>query len=144
MTQVDNSIVINGPIEQVFDTVTTTASWPRWHPATLSVSGVTDRPVQLGDRIRERARIGQQEYEGEWTVIEHERPRRLVMEIVGSGTRISYAFSENGAAATRFVRSLSYDPNLFGGSAADPAKLERLIYTQSQTALEKLKVLVEE
>lgn len=143
MAQVENEIIIDGPIEQVFDAVTTTASWPHWHPATLAVGGVTDRPVQLGDQIRERARIGQQEYEGEWTVTEHQRPRALRMHVQGTTTEISYAFAEVEPGHTRFTRTLSYDEALFAGSAADPRALQQLMFSQSQQALVKLKVLVE-
>lgn len=79
MTRVANRIAINGPIERVFDVVTTTRHWPQWHPATISVGGVTERPIALGDPIRERARIGARVYEGEWTVAEHEYPLRVVL-----------------------------------------------------------------
>ena len=56
VTRVVNQVRIHGPIEQVFDNVITTRLWPRWHPATISVGGVTERPIALGDIIRERAR----------------------------------------------------------------------------------------
>lgn len=143
MAQVRNEVVIDGPIEQVFDAVTTTRTWPAWHPATLAVGGVTDRPIRLGDQVHERARIGGREYEADWTVIDHQRPERVVMEIPGSGTRISYAFSADGLSATRFVRTLEFDPARFAASAADPSVLERLMFDQSQAALDTLKELVE-
>jgi hypothetical protein len=143
MVQVQNEVVIDGPIDQVFDQVTTTASWPEWHPATIAVGGVTDRPIQLGDQIHERARIGGQEYEGDWTVVEHQRPIRLRMVVPGSGTGITYVFAVEAPSATRFTRTLEFDPTAFAGSAADPTVLERLMFTQSQEALGKLKRLVE-
>ena len=143
MAHVQNEILIVGPIQNVFDAVTTTATWPQWHPATVAVGGVTDRPIRLGDRIHERARIGGQEYEGDWTVVEHDAPTRVVLHILGTDTRISYAFSTAGPTTTRFVRCLEFDPVAFAGSAADPTALERLMDAQSQAALEKLKALVE-
>ena len=144
MARVQNEIVIDGPIQAVFDAVTTTDTWPQWHPATVGVSGVTERPLQLSDQIRERARIGGQEYEGEWTVVAHQSPARLVMQVLGSDTRISYAFASESPSTTRFTRTLEFDPGAFAGSAADPAALERLMFVQSQTALQNLKRLVEE
>ena len=143
MAYVQNEVVIDGPIDQVFDEVTTTRTWPEWHPATLAVGGVTDRPIQLGDQIHERARIGGQEYEGDWMVVDHLRPGRVVMEVPGSGTRISYAFFAEGPSTTRFSRTLELDPTLFARSAADPAALEQLMFAQSQEALRALKSLVE-
>ena len=143
MAQVTNTVVIDGPIDKVFDEVTTTRSWPQWHPATVEVGGVTDRPIQLGDKIYEKARIGGQEYAGDWTVVEHHRPERLVIEVLGTATRISYAFAKEADSATRFTRTLEFDPAVFAGSAADPSALERLMFLQSEQALGKLKVLVE-
>ncbi len=143
MAQVTNTIVIDGPINRVFDEVTTTGTWPQWHPATVEVGGVTDRPIQLDDKIYEKARIGGQEYAGDWTVVEHQRPDRLVMEVLGTGTRISYAFAAETATTTRFTRTLEFDATAFAGSAADPAALERLMFLQSEEALGKLKLLVE-
>jgi hypothetical protein len=144
MAHVRNEVVIVGPIDRVFDEVTTTRTWPAWHPATVAVGGVTDRPIQLGDQIHERARIGGKEYEGDWTVVDHQRPSRVVMEVPGSNTRITYAFSSEGdSTRTRFTRTLEFDPTLFAGSAADPTALERLMFAQSQDALGKLKGLVE-
>src|SRR5262245_8578270 len=58
MPRVVNSVRIDGAVEQVFDLVTTTKYWPQWHPATVGVGGVTERPIALGDVIHERARIG--------------------------------------------------------------------------------------
>jgi hypothetical protein len=143
MAQVVNQVTIDGPIETVFDEVTTTASWPDWHPATVAVGGVTDRPIALGDTIHEVARIGGKEYEGDWTVVEHERPLRLKMSVLGSGTSITYTFEAESPSATRFTRTLDFEPAHFASSAADPAALERLMFTQSEAALGKLKGLVE-
>jgi uncharacterized protein YndB with AHSA1/START domain len=143
MAQVVNQVTIDGPIETVFDEVTTTSSWPDWHPATVAVGGVTDRPIASGDKIQEVARIGGQEYEGDWTVVEFERPSHLKMQVLESGTAITYSFVAEGPRSTRFTRTLDFDTAQFANSAAEPAALERLMYSQSETALGKLKGLVE-
>jgi len=48
MTRAANQVTIGGPPERVFDLVTTARYWPDWHPATLAVGGVTERPMALG------------------------------------------------------------------------------------------------
>jgi hypothetical protein len=141
MPTITSSVRIAGPIEQVFDLVTTTRYWPEWHPATIGVGGVTERPFALGDAIIERARLGGHEYEGTWTVTEHERPQRALLQ--GGSRRISIAYTfEPQGEVVLFRRELTYDAGLF--SAADPVVLEEEMRRQSDQAVERLKGLVEE
>ncbi len=142
MTQVINTIQISGPLEAVFDLVTTTRFWPQWHPATVGVGGVSEKPFGLGDLIRERAQIGPQTYEGTWTVIEYTRPTRVVLQGESRRIQITYSFQVvNGA--TEFKRELGFYSEDFSDSLADPSALEKLMYHQSEQALQKLKGLVE-
>jgi hypothetical protein len=142
MARVVNSVQIDGSVERVFDLVTTTKYWTQWHPATIGVGGVTDRPLTLGDIVREQARIGGQVYEGDWTVAEHVRPSRLVLSAGSGRLQIRYTFRPVGSA-TEFVRELEFNPADFARGAADPASVEALMYRQSEEGLQKLKQLVE-
>ena len=142
MAQVVNTIQINGPLEPVFDLVTTTRFWTQWHPATVGVGGVTERPLALGDKIRERANIGGRTYEGNWTAIEHVRPARVALLMESGRIKITYSFQAVGQA-TEFKRELEFHPEDFSASAADPDTLQKLMHVQSEQALRKLKALVE-
>jgi uncharacterized protein YndB with AHSA1/START domain len=142
MTQVINTIQIDGPLEAVFDLATTTRFWPQWHPATTGVGGVTERPMLRGDKIRERAVIGGQTYEGNWTVIEHHRPARLALLMESGRIKITYSFQASGQT-TEFKRELEFHPEDFSASVADPNLLTKLMHQQSELALQKLKALVE-
>jgi len=142
MARVVSEIDIEGPIEQVFDVVTTARHWTEWHPATISVGGVTERPVALGDLVHERAKIGAGEYEGDWKVTEHVRPTRVVLRVEGADVRITYAFASKGQETT-FRRELEFEPADFAGSAADPAVV-KMMDQQSAEGLRKLKQVVEE
>jgi len=140
MAQVVNTIQINGSLEAIFDLVTTTRFWPQWRPATTGVGGVTERPMLPGDKIRERAVIGGKTYEGNWTVVDHTRPARVVLLMESGRIKISYSFQVSGST-TEFKRELEFHPEDFG--AADPAALEKFMHAQSEQALQKLKALVE-
>ena len=142
MAQVVNTVRIDGPIEQVFDLVTTTQYWPEWHPATVGVGGVTERPIALGDIVHEQARIGGRLYEGDWTVAEHVRPTRVLLRAGSGRIQISYAFRAVGDA-TEFERTLEYQPEDFAQAGADPAAVQALMHSQSEQGLQKLKRLVE-
>jgi predicted ester cyclase len=142
VTDVSNAIAIDGPVDLVFDLVTTTRSWPFWHPATESVSGVTDRPLALGDQVNERASIGGRVHEGTWTVSEHDPGARLVLQIGGGRIQITYTFARSDTA-TLLTRTLSYQPQDFAGGEQDPDALEARMRAQSELALQRLKPIVE-
>jgi hypothetical protein len=143
MEKVRNTVHINGSLEAIFDLVTTTRFWPQWHPATSGVGGVTERPVGLGDKIRERAVIGGHTYEGNWTVVDHVRPARLALLIESGRIKITYSFTAL-EQAVQFQRELEFHPADFKTSAADPKSLTKLMHQQSEQALQKLKALVEQ
>ncbi len=152
MTQVCTEIRINGPLEAVFDLTTTTRYWPRWHPATTAVAGVTDRPLALGDQVREYAVIGGRAQEGTWTVAEHQRPESVLLQIDGGRIQIGYTFenegsdddgSEGDGPTTRLRRVLTHRPEDFAGGATNTTALESYMSTQSEEALQRLKWLVE-
>jgi len=142
MATIITTVRIEGPIEPVFDLVTTTRFWPNWHPATVGVAGVTERPLLLGDVVHERAQIGPNLYEGAWKVVEHQRPARVVLRGASERIQITYLFQAHGPQ-TEFRRVLEYRPEDFHASAADPAAVDRLMREQSEQALHKLKQLVE-
>jgi uncharacterized protein YndB with AHSA1/START domain len=141
MALIVNIITITGPAEAVFDLVTTARFWPRWHPATLAVGGVTQRPFGLGDRIHERVRFGEVVTEGAWEVVEHARPRRSVLRIDRPFVQIAYTFRPEGEA-TELLRELEYEAGL-AGAWPDPGGFDRLMREQSEEALGRLKGLVE-
>jgi uncharacterized protein YndB with AHSA1/START domain len=137
-----NSVTIDGAPEAVFDLITTARFWSQWHPATTAVSGVTERPYRLGDRINERGRIGKAEFNVVWRVTEHVRPRTVVLQAEGSPARITYSFSARGSG-TEFIRKLEYKPADLGSVAADSNEIKRIMQAQSEQAVKQLKALVE-
>src|SRR2546422_11037857 len=97
-TSVVVSVTIAGPIDAVFELVTTARFWPQWHPATQAVAGVTERPYGLGDRIHERGRIGDLNFQITWNVADYVRGSRVVLQAEQSTTRISYSFQSRDGA----------------------------------------------
>jgi uncharacterized protein YndB with AHSA1/START domain len=142
MTSVTNTVTIAGPLEAVFDLVTTARFWPQWHPATMKVGGVTERPFTQGDRILEQGRIGKLDFQTSWKVVEHVRFSRVVLQSERSSTRISYSF-EKQEGGTRFTRNLDYDLKNFASIAASSGGAGELMQTQSKQAVDQLKALVE-
>ncbi len=142
MASVVNTVTIAGAAEPVFDLVTTARFWPEWHPASEAVGGVTQRPFQLDDVIHERGQIAEIRFQVAWRVVEHVRPRRVVLQSEIPPARITYSFQPRGEG-TEFRRELLYDEAVFRAAGPDPAELGRLMHTQSQQALNRLKELIE-
>lgn len=110
MRRVSHYFVADRPIDAVFDIVTTARFWTEWHPATRGVEGDIDHPARLGDRIIEHVTIAGIDGSGTWTVVEHDRPRHLVLEtdLAIGQLRISYLLATMAAGRTRFQRDLEY------------------------------------
>ena len=80
MATVANTVTLAGPPSVVFDFVTTARFWPCWHPASLAVGGVTERPYGSRDHIHEWARIGSQDFHVVWKVVKHRYPSQVVLQ----------------------------------------------------------------
>ncbi len=142
MVSIVNAVAIAGDRQAVFDLITTARFWPLWHPASMLVGGVTERPYRLGDRIRERGQVATQAFQVTWTVAEHERPSHVVLESEDSSVRITYAF-KSGEEATVFMRKLQYNAQDLAVSDFTPDELNRAMRLQSEQAVNQLKAFVE-
>ena len=144
MNRVTQSIIVRGPLDRVFDLVTTARYWPDWHPATLGVGGAVETPMQLGDLIHERVRIGGTIGENDWIVVEHAHPCRVVLRMPSTrlgNLEIVYRFAPRGDAV-EFTRELEFDLMSLPPSMDKPA-IEQQMNTDSAEGLRRLKDLVE-
>lgn len=141
MRAVVNTVAIAGPAAAVFDLVTTARFWPQWHPATMAVGGVTERPYRLRDRIYERGRIGAIDFQVVWTVVEHVPAARVALQSSEPPARITYTFETRGAE-TIYTRRLEYRPDPAAAPAARE-QLDEVVRAQSARAVSQLKALVE-
>ncbi len=142
MASIINTVAIAGDPKAVFDLITTARFWPLWHPASMVVGGVTERPYGLDDRIRERGQIGTQAFEVTWRVVKHVRHSHVVLQSEDSSARITYSF-EPGEGATVFTRRLEYKVDKLAVGAFTSDDVNRVMKVQSERAANQLKVLVE-
>lgn len=141
MNIVINHIRICASIEDVFDLATTARYWPKWHPSTIEVGGTITRPYQLGDTIWQVARIDDRIRTGTWSVTEHSRPNRVVLQMYGGEIEVRYTFVER-AGDTQVIRRLTYTAALVDGGH-DLTAFERLMHAESALGLQQLKLLIE-
>ena len=141
MSITTNMVLIHRPVDEVFTYATTPKHWPLYHPNSLGVSGVVDRPVQVGDVTRERANLMGREGEGDWRVVERQAPERVVWTIDNPGfeARLTYAFEARGGG-TQFTRTLEYHVPFEGESLG---QFERFMHDESEKAVQNLKRVME-
>lgn len=113
-----NRIEIAAPPERVFSYVTTPANWPRWHPASRAVRGITDRAPKVGENVIETFEIAGRRDDATWTTVELDPPRRWVIYSGtpgGASARIFYSLSARNGS-TLWERDIDYrGPNLLFG-----------------------------
>lgn len=140
----ENAVEIARSPDTVFSFTTTPSTWPKWHPATLSVEGVTQRTPRVGEQVTEDYRSGGVLNRTRWTVVEHNSPRRWRIEgrgKFGEQASITYSFvpTPNG---TRFERELEYRmPNRL--AAWLELLIRRRVADESALALRQLKSVLE-
>lgn len=148
MTRIRTWATISRPIEDVFAFVTTPAYWPRWHPSSLAVSGVTDHSLLLGEQLEETFRVAGHRGRVVWTVTDREAPCRWTIDgkiVGGSGSGVvTYTLApiEDGAG-THFVREFIYPISSPGIAVLDRLYVRRRITAESAEALRRLKALLE-
>lgn len=129
--------------EEAFAFVTNPARWPRWHPATIAVRGVADRPLALGETVVETIGAAGRTFEATWTVRACVPPRRWVIETASAegDARIEYQL-EPGARGCRFTRLLWFRSNRAPWRWLDRNLTRWLLARQSRRALDNLRRLL--
>lgn len=103
MRHIEGEIVINRPVEEVFDFVADERNEPRYNPQMLRVTQVSSGPIGRGTRFRcEMAR----NVELVWAITAYERPRRLA----GAGRAVVRLFMFAGLPAMDMRGTLSFEP----------------------------------
>jgi uncharacterized protein YndB with AHSA1/START domain len=140
-----NRIDIAAAPERVFAYVATPANWPRWHPASRAVRGVTARTPKVGESVVETFSIAGRVGDATWTTVELDPPRRwtLVSSTPGGGSaRIVYTLTAT-ALGTAWERDLTYrGPNLLFG-ILNVLQIHAVMESDSAKALANVKDQVE-
>jgi uncharacterized protein YndB with AHSA1/START domain len=139
-----NFVDIAAPPERVFAYVATPANWPRWHPASRAVSGITARTPGVGESVTESFEIAGRTGEAVWITRELDVPRqwRFEADSSGGGARILYTLQAT-PGGTRFTRDIHYrGPNLLFG-IFNAVRIRRVMEEDSAAAVANVKRDVE-
>jgi hypothetical protein len=96
MAHIDGEIIINRPVEEVFDFVADERNEPRYNPAMVRAELLTPGPVGLGSRFRAEMRT---------------RPRPMVMTTENTGYDRPRRLASTTRLSTMDIQgTLSFDP----------------------------------
>ena len=144
-TTIDNAIVIERPPGAVFTYVTTPGNWPKWHPASMAVSGVTDHSLAAGEKVTEDFVVAGHAGRVVWTVVKRDPPRQWVIEGDVDGRKagvITYSLTPV-AEGTRFERTFVYpSPNLLF-AIINRISIRSKVEQESDRAVRNLKRVLE-
>jgi carbon monoxide dehydrogenase subunit G len=110
MAKISGEILINRPVEQVFDYVADQRNEPNYNPRMQHSEKITDGPITVGTRFGATARSGRRAVEMLIEVTEYQRPTRLGSRTTMSSVDVTGGLTfEPVAGATRM--SWSWDVN---------------------------------
>ena len=81
MIRIEGEIVIERPVEEVFDFVADARNEPRYNPRMLRAEKLTPGPIGLGTRFRDEVKLMGRPAEIAIEIVGYERPRRLTDSI---------------------------------------------------------------
>ena len=93
MVRIEGEIVINRPVEEVFDFVADERNEPRYNPQMIRAEQISDGPIGLGTRFR--AEVMSMGRSAEMTIefTTYERPRRLASTTHMAAMEIQYTLT---------------------------------------------------
>jgi uncharacterized protein YndB with AHSA1/START domain len=143
-TRIDTEIDIARPQQKVFDYVTTPALWHTWHPATVEVREVPNRPLITGETMLELIAVAGRSEQARWTVIACLPPRswEIATDTASGTARIAYTIVaiESGC---RFHRTLEFRSKRWPWRLLDSTLTRSILVRQSARALRNLKTVLE-
>ena len=146
MTKLEREIEIEAPRDDVYDVLTDPRCLGEWVTIQEELEEAPDGDLEEGDTLRQRMKVAGRRFRLSWTVIEADRPSRVVWEgkgPMGSKARAVYELHENGDGRTRFTYMNEY--GLPGGPAGKLAgrAILKASGREADRTLDRLKKLVE-
>ena len=143
--RIDTEIDINRPQHEVFDYVTTPALWRTWHPATVEVRDVPNRPLVTGETMLELIAVAGRRDQALWTVTACLPPRswEIATDTRNGAAHITYTIMPTNGGC-RFHRTLEFRSKRWPWRMLDSTFTRWILVHQSAQALRNIKAVLEE
>ena len=146
MTKLTREIEIDASPDAVYDVLADPTCLGEWVTIQDELEEAPDGDLKAGDTLRQRMKVAGTKFHLSWTVMEADRPNRIVWEgkgPMGSKALAVYELHENGDGKTRFTYLNEYAmPGGPAGKLAGRAIL-KASGREADRTLERLKELVE-
>jgi uncharacterized protein YndB with AHSA1/START domain len=142
--RIDTEIDINRPHQEVFDYVTTPALWRTWHPATVEVRDVPNRPLVTGETMLELIAVAGRRDQALWTVTACSPPRswEIATDTKNGAAHITYTIMPTNSGC-RFHRTLEFRSKHWPWRLLDSTLMRWILVRQSARALRNIKTVLE-
>ncbi len=146
MTKLEREIDIAAPPERVYDVLADPTCLGEWVTIQEELEEAPEGDLKTGSKLRQRMKVAGQRFRLSWTVVEADRPRRIVWNgqgPMGTKAKAVYELSPDGDGATRFSYLNDYElPGGFAGKLAGRA-VQAASGREADRTLRRLKALVE-
>ena len=146
MTKLECEIDIAASPDRVYDVLADPDCLGQWVTIQEELEEAPEGDLKAGSTLRQRMKVAGQRFRLSWTVVEAERPSRIVWEgkgPMGSTAKAIYELEPDGDGATRFSYLNDYElPGGFAGKLAGRA-VQAASGREADRTLKRLKALVE-
>ena len=145
MTRIVDDVLIDVPVADLYDFVTTPASWPAWHPSSLGVSDAIDHSLEVGERVTEEFLVAGRRGQVVWTVTGKEAPNTWTIsgKVLGGGQGVITYRCRPGGDGTIFEREFTYSMSSLKLEILNRLIFKRRVQRESAQAVRQLKLAVE-
>jgi len=145
MSTVSRKIMINAPIEKVFQFVTNPDNWTKYVTSLVDVRDVSSPAVGKGATFVWKYRMLGMDFGGKGTVTENIRNEKFGMKMEG-GFPITenYGFKSVGGGTELTVEVIYETPSKIMQAVSKSGLVEKLNQKEADGVLEKVKMLCEE
>jgi len=148
LTRIEKSIVIEAPVEKVFDFVTNFDNFVKTQPPEMEMTVLSrDKgPDRVGFKVKVRAKFGGQVWEGEAETTELVKNKRHVVRQKGGGLKKYEGTDlfEPTEKGTKWTAILEYElPYSLLGKVIDKLKVRKDIEKSMDYSTKKMKELIE-
>lgn len=142
--RIETEIEISRPPRQVFDYASTPALWHTWHPATVEVRNVPNRPLTTGETMLEVIAVAGRRDQALWTVTASTPPQlwEIATDTPNGIAHIAYRITPTSSGC-RFHRTLAFRSKRWPWRMLDSTLMRWILERQSTRALLQLKQVLE-